>query len=79
MEEIEVGEGSDAAGATIDDVRGGTTVVAARAADGELRPTPSGATRLESGDVVVAMGAAEEMDALEQRFSPAAREQSVEA
>jgi voltage-gated potassium channel len=69
MEEIEVPDGCEGAGQTIDDVRDTTIVVALRRAEGEMRPLPPGETVLEAGDVLVAMGQAAAMDRLEGLFA----------
>jgi voltage-gated potassium channel len=71
MEEIEVSPGCPSVGRTVDDVRGAAVIVTLRRAGGSLQPLPPGATTLEDGDVVVAMGSAEAMGRLEQAFEPA--------
>jgi voltage-gated potassium channel len=71
MAEIEVAPGCSGDGRTIDDVRGSAVVVALRRAAGSLQPLPPGGTALEAGDIVVAMGPAEEMGRLEGEFEPA--------
>jgi voltage-gated potassium channel len=70
MEEIDVTEGCQAAGQTIGDVRGTTTVAAVRSADGQVHPQPSSDTVLRAGDVVVAMGTVEALRKLESLFVP---------
>ncbi len=62
MEEIEVTVGCEAAGKTIDEVRGAVDVVALRR-DGRVESQPAGGTPLGDGDVLVAIG---ETGALEQ-------------
>ena len=65
MEEIDVAEGCEAAGRTIGEVRGTTTVAAVRGADGKVHPQPSVDTVLRPGDVLVAMGTVEALKELE--------------
>jgi voltage-gated potassium channel len=71
MEEIEVSTGCRADGRAIDDVRGGTVVVALRQAGGSLQQMPPGATTLAEGDIVVAMGPPEDLGRLEGELEPA--------
>jgi voltage-gated potassium channel len=70
MEEIDVTEGCQAAGQTIGDVRGTTTVAAVRSVDGTVHPQPSSDTVLRPGDVVVAMGTVDALRKLESLFVP---------
>jgi voltage-gated potassium channel len=70
MEEIEVAPGCRGDGKPIDAVRGAALLVALRRSGGSLQPMPPGGTVLEAGDVVVAMGSADEMDRLEAEFEP---------
>lgn len=71
MEEIEVTVGCPAAGSTIDQVRGGTTVVALRR-DGAIEPQPDDGTVLCDGDVVVAIGETPALEKLENLLAPTA-------
>jgi voltage-gated potassium channel len=73
MEEIEVAAGCRGDGRSVDDVRGGAIVVALRRAGGSLQPLPPGGTALAGGDLVVAMGPADEMNRLEAEFEPVRR------
>ncbi len=70
MEEIDVSEGCEAAGRTIGEVRGTTTVAAIRSADGKVHPQPGSHTVLQPGDVLVAMGTTEALKKLESLFVP---------
>jgi voltage-gated potassium channel len=70
MEEIDVTEGCEAAGNTIAEVRGTTTIAAVRGEDGAVHPQPSLDTVLSPGDVVVAMGTVEALKELESLFVP---------
>ena len=70
MEEIEVMTGSEAIGRRVDDVRGGSIIVALHRPGGAMQPMPPGETLLEAGDLLVAMGAAETMERLERLFQP---------
>jgi voltage-gated potassium channel len=70
MEEIDVAEGCEAAGRTIGEVRGTTTVAAVRTADGTVHPQPGADTVLRPGDVLVAMGTVEALKKLESLFVP---------
>ena len=70
MEEIDVAEGCQAAGRTIGEVRGTTTIAAVRSDDGKVQPQPSSDTVLRPGDVVVAMGTVDALKELEPLFVP---------
>jgi voltage-gated potassium channel len=70
MEEIDVTQGCEAAGKTIAEVRGSTTIAAVRSADGKVHPQPSSDTVLGPGDVVVAMGTVDALKELEPLFVP---------
>lgn len=70
MEEIEVTVGCEAAGKTIDDVRGEATVVALRHHEGAVEPQPAGETMLTDGDVLVAIGETASLQLLEERLAP---------
>jgi voltage-gated potassium channel len=69
MEEIEVPSGCEGVGRPIDQLRGGTIIVALHRASGRLQPMPPGETVLEAGDAVVALGTDDEMDRLEALFT----------
>jgi voltage-gated potassium channel len=70
MEEIDVTQGCEAAGKTIGEVRGDTTIAAVRSAEGKVHPQPSQDTVLNAGDVVVAMGTVDALRELEPLFVP---------
>jgi voltage-gated potassium channel len=70
MEEIDVTQGCEAAGKTIGEVRGDTTIAAVRSAEGKVHPQPSQDTVLNPGDVVVAMGTVDALRELEPLFVP---------
>ena len=70
MEEIDVSDGCEAAGKTIGEVRGTTSIAALRTSDGKVRPQPPLETVLSAGDVVVAMGTVEALKELESKFVP---------
>jgi voltage-gated potassium channel len=70
MEEIDVTEGCEAAGKTIGEVRGTTTIAAVRGTDGMVHPQPASDTVLRSGDVVIAMGTVDALKKLEALFVP---------
>jgi voltage-gated potassium channel len=70
MEEIDVTEGCEAAGKTIGDVRGTTSIAAVRTAEGKVQPQPPLDTVLSPGDVVVAMGTVDALKELESLFVP---------
>jgi voltage-gated potassium channel len=74
MEEIEVTSACDSAGKTIRELRigreTGALVVALRKPDGSFDTTPSPDTSLEAGDVMIAVGTASELQALEDLFKP---------
>ena len=70
MEEIDVSEGCEAAGKTIGEVRGTTSIAALRTSDGKVEPQPPLETVLSAGDVVVAMGTVEALKELESKFVP---------
>jgi voltage-gated potassium channel len=70
MEEIEVPSGCEGVGRAIDQLRGGTIIVALHRASGRLQPMPPGETVLEAGDAVVALGPERAMERLEALFAP---------
>jgi len=76
MEEIDVSEGCEAAGKTIGDVRGTTSIAAVRSSDGKVHPQPSLDTILSAGDVVVAMGTVDALRELESLFVPQTSKQA---
>jgi voltage-gated potassium channel len=75
FEELEVPEGYRRAGDTIGDLRirgaTGAVVVAVRKRDGHFETTPNPDMRLDSGDVIIAAGTDEELQALDEMFRPA--------
>jgi voltage-gated potassium channel len=70
MEEIEVSPGCDGVGRTLEDVAGGSMIVAIRR-DGRLQPQPAPATRISPGDSLVALGTLDALERLEEQFQPA--------
>lgn len=70
MEEIEVTVGCEAAGKTLEDVRGSSVIVALRRPDGTVRPQPPADTVLESSDVLIAMGETGALERLEGMLAP---------
>jgi voltage-gated potassium channel len=74
MEEIEIGERCENAGRTIRDLRighdTGALIVALRKTDGRFDTTPSADAMIERGDVLIAVGTASELQALEEMFKP---------
>jgi voltage-gated potassium channel len=70
MEEIEVSPGCDGVGRTLEDVAGGSMIVAIRR-DGRLQPQPALATRISPGDSLVALGTLDALERLEEQFQPA--------
>ena len=65
MEEISVGEGSDAVDRTVEDIRGGSMIVGLRRG-ADFQPQPPGETHLQPADVIVAMGTPTSLDRLEE-------------
>ena len=74
LEEIEVAETAGLAGRTIGELevgdRTGATIVAVSKAGGDLMTRPGAQTILEAGDVVIGVGSADEIRALEELFAP---------
>jgi voltage-gated potassium channel len=74
FEEIEVRPDCDLAGKTIQDVRvrdrTGALIIALRKPDGTFDTTPNPDALLEAGDVLIAVGTADELQALEELFAP---------
>jgi voltage-gated potassium channel len=74
LEEFEVTPSSPCAGKTIRELRlrheTGALVIAVRRRDGSFDATPSPDAVLDPGDVIIAVGAHEELAALESHFAP---------
>ena len=74
MEEIEITERCENAGRTIRELRigreTGALVVALRKQDGSFDTTPGADAAIEPGDVLIAVGTAAELQALEEMFKP---------
>jgi voltage-gated potassium channel len=70
MEEISVGEGSDAVDRTVEDIRGGSMIVGLRRGS-DFQPQPPVETRLHPGDVIVAMGTPSSLDRIEELLQAA--------
>jgi voltage-gated potassium channel len=64
MEEIVVGEGCDAVGQTVGEIRGGLMIVGLRRGSG-FEPQPAAETTLQSQDTIVAMGTPTALERLE--------------
>jgi voltage-gated potassium channel len=83
FEEIEITRSCPQAGRTIRETRirheTGALVVALRKADGTFDTTPDPDTELEPGDVLIAVGTAQELQALEELFAPSAGSAGGEA
>jgi voltage-gated potassium channel len=75
FEEIEVPATCPNAGCTIRELRvrreTGAVVIAVRRPDGRFDTTPSPDSRLEAGDILIAVGTADELRRLEELFAPA--------
>jgi voltage-gated potassium channel len=71
MEEIEVPHACPGVGMSIEAVRGETVIVALRRTDGALEPQPAPDRVIEAGDMLVAIGRPEALEALETQFQPA--------
>jgi voltage-gated potassium channel len=74
FEEIEVHSSCEAAGRTIQDVhvrkKTGALIIGLRKRDGTFDTTPDPDAVLEIGDVLIAVGTADELSALEELFAP---------
>ena len=70
MEEIEVSPVCDGVGKKIAEVSGPALIVAVRHPDGELETQPPPQTVLNSGDLIIAMGAPTAVERLERMFQP---------
>ena len=72
-EELELPSGFPHAGRTIGDLRirgrTGAVIIAVRKRDGHFETTPNPDMTLEPGDVMIAAGTDEELQALEELFS----------
>jgi voltage-gated potassium channel len=76
FEEIVVTEGCLHAGETIGELRvrevTGAMIIAVRKADGSFDTAPSSSLRLDVGDIIIGVGKAAELRALEELFTPVA-------
>ena len=70
MEEIEVSPVCEGVGKKIADVSGPALIVAVRHPDGELETSPPPQTVINSGDLIIAMGAPTAVERLERMFQP---------
>jgi voltage-gated potassium channel len=70
MEEIEVSPICEGVGKKIADVSGPALIVAVRHPNGQLETTPPPQTVLNSGDLIIAMGAPTAVERLERMFQP---------
>jgi voltage-gated potassium channel len=72
MEEIDVPATCAGVGMTVEEARGEAVIVAVRRTDGRLEPQPEPASRIEAGDMLVAIGAPAALEQLESVFQPLA-------
>ena len=70
MEEIDVPDGCEAVGRSVDQIRGETVIVAVRHPDGRLEPQPPPEAEIAAGDMLVAIGHPDALEALEAQFQP---------
>jgi voltage-gated potassium channel len=70
VEEIEVCQDCEGVGKTIEDVRGGSLILALRRNGGQLEPQPAPQTVIEAGDMLVAIGSPDALERLEGMFQP---------
>jgi len=70
MEEIVVSGGCEGESKTIGDIRGGSLIVGLRRGGGGFEPQPPAETRLQEGDVLMALGTPRTLDRLEALFLP---------
>jgi voltage-gated potassium channel len=70
LEEIDVPGSCAGVGKTVEEVRGGSVIVAVRRTDGRLEPQPSPDLRIEAGDMLVVIGEPEALERLESAFQP---------
>jgi voltage-gated potassium channel len=73
LEEIVVGDGSEAAAQTVGDIRGGSMIVGLRRG-AEFHPQPPADTAIEPADVLVALGTPAALERLEGLLAPASVE-----
>lgn len=70
VEEIEVSADCAGVGKTIEEIRGGSLILALRRSDGELAPQPEPQTVINAGDILVAIGSPGSLERLEALFQP---------
>jgi voltage-gated potassium channel len=70
LEEIDVPDACDGVGQTVEQVRGGSVIVAVRRTDGRLEPQPAPDTVVQAGDMLVAIGTPDALEQLELMFQP---------
>jgi voltage-gated potassium channel len=70
VEEIEVSPNCVGVGKTIEEVRGGSLILALRKNGGELEPQPPPDTVINPGDIIVAIGSPPTLERLEVMFQP---------
>jgi voltage-gated potassium channel len=70
LEEIDVPASCEGVGRTVEQVRGESVIVAVRRIGGQLEPQPSRDSRIEAGDMLVAIGTPEAIEQLESLFQP---------
>jgi voltage-gated potassium channel len=76
LEEIEVGRRCGALGRTIEDIRGGTIILALRRGE-SFEPQPAGEIVLAPGDVLVAIGSPQALARLESQLEEPAHERTA--
>ncbi|TMM19198.1 MAG: potassium channel protein [Actinobacteria bacterium] len=70
LEEIVAGEGCEATGQTVGDIRGGSMIVGLRR-QAEFHPQPPADTTIRPGDILVAIGTPATLERLEDLLAPA--------
>jgi voltage-gated potassium channel len=72
LDEIEVPPSCEGVGMTVAQARGQAVIVAVRRVDGRLEPQPEPQSRIEAGDMLVAIGPPPALEQLETMFQPLA-------
>jgi voltage-gated potassium channel len=72
LEEIDVPASCEGVGMTVEEARGDAVIVAVRRVDGRLEPQPEPGSRIEAGDMLVAIGPPTALERLETVFQPLA-------
>ena len=71
IDEIEVPEGCEGVGRTVEEIRGGTMIVALIRAGGQTEPQPAPESIIQPGDKLMVLGTAEAVEQLERHFETA--------